>query len=76
MVMDVCAKQSVQQYYYFQPTLIPMWYNFLEPDAGHAPWADTKQNADPAFALQMYQDGGGGQAGTKMVRTALHDVFM
>lgn len=70
MVLDVCARDTIQQYYYFQQELIPLWYNFIESDAGTAPWADTKQNADPAFALQMFQNGGDGKAGQKIVRVA------
>lgn len=67
MVIDACGAQTLQQFYYSQPELIPLWYNYIEPDTGFGAKDATVQNANPAYALQMFQDGGNGQAGQKMV---------
>lgn len=69
MVLDVCAKQTMQQYYYYQPTLFPQWLNFLESDTGIAPGGENLgKETYPAYALQLYENGGGGQPGAKAVR--------
>lgn len=75
MVIDACGANTLTQYYYYQPELIPLWYNYLESDSGFAVNDDTVQNANPAYALQLFQDGGNGQAGQKMVCMSLNECI-
>lgn len=54
--MDPCAAQTVQKYSYAQFELIPSWNTYLDAHPGF-------QASGSAWALQMYENGGNGQAG-------------
>jgi hypothetical protein len=59
----MCGGTTIQTYSYNQFELIPEWYIYVESAPQFA-----ASGSQTAFALQMYTDGGGGQAGAKMVR--------
>ncbi|CAO1624529.1 unnamed protein product [Parajaminaea phylloscopi] len=56
-VMDPCAATSTQIYSYNQFELIPYFYNYVEPNTGFSNIQGS------AYAMQMYEDDGTGNAG-------------
>lgn len=60
LLINTCGRQTVHEYYYNQPELIPQWSIYLESNTGFA------ASSESAYALQMYQDGGDGALGAAM----------
>ncbi|KDN50818.1 hypothetical protein K437DRAFT_282761 [Tilletiaria anomala UBC 951] len=59
-MIDICGRQTIKMFSYNQFELIPQWYIYLDSAPGFLSAGST------AYALQMFQDGGDGQAGKAM----------